>query len=146
VAWPVPLAIKTTRRDELVENSIFDRGAIKAPNPSSVNSPALKRQFRCGGGSKIPDLVFSLKPVAVRRGWWIRILILLWQKINPALGAPGKLLSVTDWAPERFLSRGGSNEYLFLKSMKNREFFDWFADFYNNNDRELGTYSIILFN
>jgi len=26
VAWPVPLAIKTTRRDELVENSIFDRG------------------------------------------------------------------------------------------------------------------------
>lgn len=61
----MPLAIKTTRRDELVENSIFDRGAIKAPNPSSVNSPALKRQFRCGGGSKIPDLVFSLKPVAV---------------------------------------------------------------------------------
>ena len=63
----MPLAIKTTRRDELVENSIFDRGTIKAPNPSSVNSPALERQFRCGGGSKIPDLVFFLKPVAVRK-------------------------------------------------------------------------------
>jgi len=53
-----------------------------------------------------------------------QILIHLWQKINPALGAPGKLLSVTDWAPERFLSRGGSNEDLKKKSMKNREFFD----------------------
>ena len=61
----MPLAIKTTRRDELVENSIFDRGAIKAPNPSSVNSPALERQFRCGGRSKFPDLGFFLKPVAV---------------------------------------------------------------------------------
>ena len=43
----------------------------------------------------------------------VQILNHLWQKINPALGAPRKLLSVKDWAPERFLSRGGSNEDLF---------------------------------